>query len=316
MTIHQNYLGCDIAKTVIDVFDPQSGRCFQVKNQAGALRAFASRLDRQSAFVVFEATGVHDRLLRYALADAGIACKRSNPTMVRRFAESRGQLAKTDRLDARTLSDMGSRFEPAADPKPCPERERLAAFARRRDQLVEARANELRHLCEAFDRAIIADINKLIAHLDKQIEAVEAEIARQMKDIGELAEQAARLASAPGVGPVTALTLIAHMPELGHVSPKAIAALAGLAPLNNDSGKRRGKRIIRGGRPRVRKALYMAALGAIRASACLRAFYTAIAQRSGSKKVALIAVARKLLTSLNAMQRDHKQWSPLPATHA
>jgi transposase len=316
MTIHQNYLGCDIAKTVIDVFDPQSGRCFQVKNQAGALRAFASRLDRQSAFVVFEATGVHDRLLRYALADAGIACKRSNPAMVRRFAESRGQLAKTDRLDARTLSDMGSRFEPAADPKPCPERERLAAFARRRDQLVDTRANELRHLCEAFDRAIIADINKLIAHLDKQIEAVEAEIARQMKDIAELAGQAARLASAPGVGPVTALTLIAHMPELGHVSPKAIAALAGLAPLNNDSGKRRGKRIIRGGRPRVRKALYMAALGAIRASARLRAFYTAIAQRSGSKKVALIAVARKLLTSLNAMQRDHKQWSPLPPTHA
>lgn len=112
---------------------------------------------------------------------------------------------------------------------------------------------------------------------------MEAEIARQIKTIDDFAEQAARLVSAPGVGPVTALALIAHMPELGQTSPKAIASLAGLAPFNNDSGARRGKRAIRGGRPRVRKALYMAALGAIRASARFKAFYAVIAARSGSK---------------------------------
>lgn len=309
MTIHHNYIGCDIAKQMLDLFDPETGRLARVRNETVALRAFAATLDAASAFIVMEATGQYDRLLRHALAEAGIAFARLNPVMVRRFAEARGRLAKTDKLDARTLSELGAMFKPAADQPPCSERECLTALARRRDQLVELRAREWRHLCEAFDPAVIADIEAVVAFLDARIAALEADIRRQMDSIGDIAEQAARLASAPGVGPVTALTLIAHMPELGTLSPKAAASLAGLAPFNNDSGARRGRRPIKGGRPRVRKALYMAALGAIRKAERFRSFYTAIAQRSGSKKLAIIAVARKLLTVLNAMQRDQKTYA-------
>jgi len=309
MTLHRNYLGCDISKQMLDLFDPRSGRLLRLANEPAALRTFAATLDPLDSFVVFEASGVYDRQLRHVLGEAGIAFARLNPMMVRRFAQARGRLAKTDRLDARMLSELGGMFRPGADRPPCADRERLTAFARRRDQLVEARAVELRHLAAAFDPAIIADIEAVIAGLDLRIATLEATIARQIGSIDTLAEQAARLASAPGVGPVTALTLVAHMPELGTLSPKTAASLAGLAPFNNESGQRRGKRMIRGGRPRVRQALYMAALGAIRASARFKAFYTDIAARSGSKKLAIIAVARKLITVLNAMQRDQKTYA-------
>jgi transposase len=308
MTIHHSYIGCDIAKAMIDVFDPVSRRLSRVANEAVALAGFAAGLASDS-FVVFEATGHHDKALRHALARAGIACARLNPMMVRRFAQARGRLAKTDRIDARILSEMGAMFRPTADTPPCPGRERLAALARRRDQLVAARALELRHLGETTDVTVIADIEAAIADLANRIAALEVEIGRHIETLDELAAQAERLASAPGIGKVTALTLLAHMPELGTTSPKAIASLAGLAPFANDSGSRTARRRIRGGRPRLRRALYMAALGAIRANQRFKAFYQAIAQRSGSKKCAIIAVARKLITILNAMIRDQKHFA-------
>ena len=309
MIIQQNYIGCDISKQTLDIFDPQTSKFVRIDNERVALQAFVGTLDPETDFLVFEATGHHDRLLRITLAQAGIAFARLNPVMVRRFAQSRGRLAKTDRLDARMLSQYGSLLRPRADPKPDLERERLAAFARRRDQLVDARAMELRHLGEAFDAAIATDINAVIAGLDARIAALEEEIARQIQTVEGMAQRTQRLCSAPGVGKVTALTLVSLMPELGHVNPKAAASLAGLAPMNNDSGQKRGVRSIKGGRRRVRSALYMAALGAIRASDRFREFYQAIALRSGSKKLAIIAVARKLLTVLNAMERTQKAFT-------
>ncbi|WP_394886544.1 IS110 family transposase [Mesorhizobium sp. AaZ16] len=308
--IQHNYIGCDICKDMLDVFDPSSRSFRRLANRAGPIEAFAAGLAPGRDFVVFEATGVHDRLLRHALAEAGIASTRRNPVQTRRFAEAGGLLAKTDKLDARMLSDYGRRFTPAPDQPPCRQRERIAALARRRDQLVEARAREARHLGEAFDPDVIADIEAAVACLAKRIATIEAVIASAIAEAdAATAATFAILRSAPGVGPVTALTLIAHLPELGGRSPKTIASLAGLAPRNNDSGTRRGRRPIRGGRPRVRKALYMAALGAIRAAPRFKAFYSAIAARSGSRKLAVIAAARKLLTILNAMQRDQKAYA-------
>lgn len=305
--IQHNYIGCDISKEMLDVFDPRGRRFRRIANQAGPIEAFVAGLAPARDFVVMEATGVHDRLLRHALARAGIASSRRNPVQTRRFAEAGGLLAKTDRIDARMLSDFGRRLTPAPDQPPCRERERIAALARRRDQLVEIRAREVKHLGEAFDADVIADIEEVVDRIADRIAHIEAVIESAIADAdADTAATFAILQSAPGVGPVTALTLIAHMPELGDRSPKTIASLAGLAPLNNDSGTRHGRRSIRGGRQRVRKALYMAALGAIRAAPKFKAFYTAIADRSGSRKLAIIAVARKLLTILNAMQRDHK----------
>jgi transposase len=309
MTIHPNFIGCDIAKAVIDLFDPRTGKTSHLANEPAVLAAFASGLDPARDILVMEATGSADRLLRHVLAAHAIAFVRVNPTMVRRFAQARGRLAKTDRIDARSLAAFGTMFQPNADPPPDPERERLAALARRRDQLVEARAIERRHLQDAFDPIVRTDIADAIAALDARIAAIETEIEAQARAMRGVQAEIERLVTAPGVGKVTALTLIAHMPELGRLSPKTAASLAGLAPMNDDSGARKGKRRIRGGRPRVRRALYMAALGAVRASTPLRAFYTALAARAASKKLALIAVARKLLTILNAMIRDKKTYA-------
>lgn len=309
MTIHRNYLGCDIAKRFVDLFDPRCGRHQRLANEPPALDAFAATLDPDRDLVVLEATGSHDRLLRHALSAHGIGHVRLNPMTARRFAQARGRFAKTDRIDARSLAEFGATFQPAPDEPPCPRRERLAALARRRDQLVEARAVELKHRADAFEPDVIADIDAMIVVFDARIRDMEALIERELRTDPHLAGQAGRLRSAPGVGPVTALTIIAHMPELGRLSPKAAAALAGLAPFNDDSGQRRGRRSIAGGRPRVRKALYMAALGAIRANSRFNTFYNALAARSGSKKLAIVAVARKLLVALNAMIRDDKAFA-------
>ena len=308
MIIDYNYIGCDISKAVLDIYDPRSGKLCRVDNEPLSLKAFAQALAEDS-FVVFEATGSHDRHLRRELSAAHIAYARLNPVMVRRFAQARGKRAKTDQIDARTLSQMGAMFTLRAGMAFDENRERLTALARRRDQLIELRALELRHLADTAEPLAQSDIQSLIADLGARIALLDAAIASHLKSDAGLAEQAQRLISAPGVGPVTALTLIAHMPELGQISPKAIASLAGLAPYNNDSGTKQGKRSIRGGRSRVRRALYMAALGAIRACNRFKTFYTAIAERSGSKKLAIIATARKLLTALNAMQRTKQNFA-------
>jgi transposase len=309
MSIHRTYYGCDISKAEIEVFDPQAQRFFTLANEPLALERFAQSLKPDHDFVVFEATGGCDRLLRHALGAAGVAFCRFNPARVRRFAEATGRLAKTDRIDARLLAQMGAMLTPSAAPPPDDERERLAALVGRRDQLVELRAIQQRQAASAFDPVVLADIEGLIAELDERIATIEAEIARSASASSAMKADLERLRSAPGVGPVTATNLVALLPELGALSPKRIAALVGLAPFNDDSGPRSGRRHIRGGRGRVRRALYMAALGAVRSHDRFRAFYTKIAERSGSKKLAIIAAARKLLTVLNAMQRDKRAFA-------
>jgi transposase len=304
--IAENYIGCDVSKQTLDVFDEKSARHRRIANEAAAISAYVAGLDPARDFVVMEATGVYDRLLRHALAKAGVGFSRHNPQHTHFYTKSSRQRAKTDRLDAAMLAGYGRRYQPAADPAPCDETERLQSLARRRDQLVEIRAKQKTMLFQAFDADVAADIAGLIASLDARIAAIEALIKAAIGQAREPAGTYRLLVSAPGVAAVTALTLMAHMPELGHRSPKSIAALAGLAPINQDSGKASRRRPIRGGRPRVRRALYMAALGAIRANRKFRDAFTAIASRSGSKKLAIVAVARKLLVSLNAMIREQK----------
>lgn len=307
--IAQNYIGCDVSKDTLDLFDESSRRHRRIANEAAAIAAYVAGLEPACDFVVMEATGVHDRLLRHALGEAGVAFSRHNPQHTHYYAKSAGQQAKTDRLDARMLSGYGRRHQPAAAPAPCRKGERLQSLARRRDQLVETRAKEKMALSQAFDDDVAADIAGSIAALDQRIKAIEALIKAAIHDSQQAARDYHLLVSAPGVSTVTALTLIAHMPELGQRSPKSIAALAGVAPINQDSGRKTGRRPIKGGRSRVRRALYMAALGAIRACARFRDAYQAIAARSGSKKLAIIAIARKLLVALNAMIRDQKAFA-------
>lgn len=309
MTIAHSYIGIDIARARLDLFDDRGGGR-TIANAPDAIAAFIECIAGRSVTVVFEATGTYDRTLRTALAAARIKAIRVNPGRARDFARAAGYLAKTDAVDARMLAAMGRAIALPPDTPLEPQRQELNDLARQRDWLVELRAQEKTRLPQARAQAVRTAIQTHIAWLDQQIRAIETAIETLIDTTPDLNATQRLLQTAPGVGPVTAAILIAQMPELGRRSPKAIAALAGLAPLNNDSGDRRGRRAIKGGRRRVRRALYMAALSAARAVPRFARIYAEIAKRAASKKVAIIAVARKLLVALNAMIAKQQPFTP------
>jgi transposase len=300
-------VGIDVSKQYLDIFDEGLGVPERIANATQAITQIAARW-RCDVLVVFEATGVYDLELREALSEAGIRFARINPARARDFARASGQLAKTDPIDARMLAAFARAMQPATEPTANPARNALAGLAKRRDQLVRMRAQEKNRRSETDDRAMAERIGRLIEVLDGEIAEIEADIRGLIKAEREIADDARLMRSLPGVGPVACMQLIAKMPELGHVGAKQIAALAGLAPFNVDSGACRGKRKIAGGRKRVRDALYMAALNAVRRADPFKAFYARLRRAGKPAKLALIAVARKLLTVLNAMMRDRKPY--------
>ena len=307
MIIRPRYVGIDVSKRYLDIFDESLGVPERIANAPQAITQIAARW-RCDVLVVFEATGVYDLELREALSQAGIRFARINPARARDFARASGQLAKTDPIDARMLASFARAMQPAAEQAANPARNALAGLAKRRDQLVLMRAQEKNRRSEAEDRAMADRIGRLIEVLDTEIAEIEADISALIKTEPEVSDDAQLMRSLPGVGPVTCMQLIAQMPELGKVGPKQVAALAGLAPFNVDSGAYRGKRKIVGGRKRVRDALYMAALNAVRRADPFKAFYARLRQAGKPAKLALIAVARKLLTVLNAIMRDRKPY--------
>ena len=304
MTIHPRYLGCDVSKDFLDIYDPNTAGVDRIANTPDAISTYLDSLHDDNVIVVLEATGAYDRVLRETLAKAGLCYARVNPTKARRYAQVAGFLAKTDAVDARMLHHMGTTFGLSADPHSDPHRQTLTALHKRRDQLVQMCADEKkrRHITDNDD--LQASLQDHIVWLQNEIADIDGKIRELIKATDELRQDVQRLTSAPGVGAVTSTTILALLPELGRLSPKKIASLVGIAPVNNDSGMMRGKRRIKGGRARVRKALYMAALGAIKKDPRFAEFYNRIVERSGIKKVAIIAVARKLLIVLNAMLRD------------
>ena len=307
MIIPLRCVGIDVSKQYLDIFDDGLGVPERIANATQAITQIAARW-RCDVLVVFEATGVYDLELREALSQAGIRFARINPARARDFARASGQLAKTDPIDARMLAAFARAMQPATEQAANPARNALARLAKRRDQLVLMRAQEKNRRSEADDRAMAERISRLIEVLDSEIAEIEADIRGLIKADQEIADDAQLMCSLPGVGPVACMQLITKMPELGHVGAKQIAALAGLAPFNVDSGAFRGKRKIAGGRKRVRDALYMAALNAVRRADPFKAFYARLRQAGKPAKLALIAVARKLLTVLNAMMRDRKPY--------
>jgi transposase len=233
-----------------------------------------------------------------------------NPTAARSFAKAAGFLAKTDQVDARMLAAMGAALRPPPAEPANPATERLARLHKRRDQLVGARKQERTRRRETCEAELLAGIERHLAFLDAEIAALEAQIAALIAAEPTLKLDAQLLVSAPGIGPRVSACLLALMPELGRRSPKTIAALAGLAPINQDSGLRRGQRSIRGGRKRVREALYMAAVGAVRTNSRFRTDYQRLPNAGKPAKLALIAIARKLLVTANAIIRDQQPFAP------
>jgi transposase len=267
----------------------------------------------QPVRVVAEASGGWERLLVVELAAAGLPVAVVNPKRVRDFAKASGLLAKTDRLDARMLAHFAAVLQPALTVLPSDDEQQLAALVTRRRQVVEMHTAEHNRLGTAP--------TQMRPRIQTHLEWLEAELAGLNHDIHAFIRQhsrwqdnADRLESVPGVGHVTASTLLAELPELGHLSHKRLAALVGLAPFNHDSGRRRGKRRIRGGRTAVRNVLYMATLSATRFNPVIRAFYERLLRAGKEKKVALTACMRKLLTILNAMIRHQQAWRQVEAS--
>ena len=309
MIISHPCVGIDVSKHHLDVFDEAVGASERIANAPHAITELVARW-RCDVFVVFEATGVYDLKLREALRQAGIKFSRINPARARDFARAGGQIAKTDLIDARMLAAFARAMQPATEQVSTAARSALARLAKRRDQLVAMRAQEKNRRSEAEDADMAERIGRLIKVLDHEIAEIEAEIGALIKAEAELLDDAQLMRSLPGIGPVACMQLITQMPELGQVGPKQAAALAGLAPFNVDSGAYRGKRKIGGGRKRVRDALFMSALNAVRRDDRFKAFYARLRKAGKPAKLALIAVARKLLTILNAMIRDRKAYLP------
>ncbi len=302
MTLTSHRIGIDISKAWLDVFDAATGKLSRIPNQATDIGTWLA-LVPPDALIVFEATAPYDTQLRQALTAASRTSVRVNPSRARDFARAAGFLAKTDAVDARMLAAIPDALDLPLAPAFDADREALAALHRRRDQLVETRATELGRSADEPDARALQSLARHIVWLNGEIKVLDAEI-RAMLDNPKVAPTVAILRSLKGVGDVTIATLIALLPELGNSSAKSIAALAGLAPLNRDSGTMRGQRHIGGGRRRVRRALYMAALGAIRCIPRFKQRYLEIKARSGHAKVAIIAVARKVLVTLNAMLKS------------
>ena len=310
MIINPGFIGIDVSKHFLDVFEGGNSRAEHLGNSEESLAIVTARWKNSGAFVLFEATGHYDARLRRALSAAGIAFARVNPARARDFARAAGILAKTDKIDARMLAAMAQMLAPARAAETDEAREALALAHKRRDQLVLMRQQERTRRSECSDAAILTDLEVHLTWLDARIKQWDTEIRRLLAQSEQLNHTARLLRSIPGFGPVAATTLIALMPELGLLQPKKIAALAGLVPFNVDSGQFKGIRRIKGGRKRVRDALYMAAVAAARSHGRFRTVYQRLRAAGKPAKVALIAIARKLLVTANAVLRDNVAFQP------
>jgi len=261
------------------------------------------------ALIVLEATGGYQRTAAATLAAKGLPVAVINPRQVRDFARATGQLAKTDDGDAQILALFAERIRPEVRPLTTEAQQAFAALVHRRRQIVEMLTAE-RNRRGQMHVGVIPDIDAHIEYLEGRKDAVEATIERTVKDSPMWRADDALLRSVPGIGPATSSLLLALLPELGHLSPKEIAALVGLAPFNCDSGTFRGTRRIWGGRVAVRNALYMATLVAIRFNDPLKAHFDQLRARGKAWKVAVVACMRKLLVWLNAIVRDQTPWAP------
>jgi transposase len=308
MTVSQERIGVDIAKRWIDVHHLGSGARRRVPSDPKSLAAFARGAASAGALVVYEASGGHERALADALDEAGAARVRVNARQARDFARATGRLAKTDRVDAAVLAEMGRALRLAPDAPADPTRARLARLARRLEALKAMEKTEGQRLCMEPDAFVRRDIAALRRSLARRIDALEAEIGRLIEATPPLAEAERLIRTAPGVGPTLAHRILAYLPELGALNRRAAASLAGLAPHACDSGTMRGRRMIWGGRAEARRALYLAGFIASRCDPGLRAFRERLQEAGKPPKLAIVAVARKLLTILNAMLKDRKPY--------
>lgn len=307
MTISsEKYIGIDVSKDKLDVAIWGEKKCLEFSNSKKGIASLVKQmLVLKPKLLVVEATGGYEEVVVVGLFAAGLPVALVSPQRVRQYARAKGLLAKTDRLDAQILADYGRQIQPRLFVGKSEEQRRLSVLVGRRKQLnemIQAEKNRLR----ARDMSLQRSLERVIACLQAELDSVDQEIEQFLYQHHELAEQEKLLRSAKSIGRVTAATLLADLPELGQLDRKEIAALVGVAPMNRDSGRKRGYRKTQGGRPDVRSALYMSALTGIRYNPILKAQYDQLVKRGKEKKVAITACMRKMLTILNAMMRDQQ----------
>jgi transposase len=305
-TSSETYVGIDVSKDRLDVAVLGEEREWQVENNQEGIAKLVKQMEEVCPeLIVVEATGGYQRVVVDALLHAGLPVAVVNPARVRQFARACGLLAKTDKLDAQVLAVFGQRVQPKLYEGKSEAEKQLSALLVRRKQLEEmlkAEQNRLRTISVSLK----SSVEHVIVFLKEQKKRLDEQIQLFLQEHQAWQEQTEILSSAPGVGPVTTATLLAELPELGKMDRKKIAALVGVAPMNYDSGKRRGYRKTKGGRTNVRSVLYMSTLVATRYNPLIRAQYQHLLKRGKEKKVALTACMRKFLTILNAMMRNQQ----------
>ena len=302
-------VGVDVGKLMLDVHIYEKNLHWQDENTPKGINRILKRLAYYRVKrLVMEATG------RYQLALAAAAYQKSlpvcivKPLSIRRYAGAVDQLAKTDKIDARVIAEYAALLQPDPTPKVGRNLRIIKDLLTRRKQVIEMRTQELNRL-QIMGQMLESSCRRVLRCLDSEIRSIEKRLDRVVQQQAEWSEKRTLLLSAPGVGDTLTYTLLADLPELGTLTRKQVAALVGVAPINRDSGRLRGKRRIKGGRAGVRTTLYMATLSATQCNPVIRAFYRQLVDQGKHKKVALTACMRKFITMLNAMVRDQVTWA-------
>jgi transposase len=303
------YAGVDVAKHHWDVaIAGRRGVRRFTADEAGLAELLAWLEKLKAQLVCLEATGGYERSLRAALQKRNFPVSVVNPRQIRDFARSAGELAKTDAIDAGMIARFAATFHPEPDEPPTPALERMRTLRARRQQVVHSITQEKNRLAAGPDAEARESIEEAIKFYERQLRELDRKLTELTRTDPVLRERLALLVTVPGVGVVTAAALLAELPELGAMNRGQAAKLVGLAPINRDSGKLRGKRMIGGGRSQVRRSLYMATLTATKHNKSIHSYYQQLLQRGKAKMTAIVACMRKLLLILNAMLKKQSPW--------
>ena len=307
----RNCIGIDVAKQYFDLHILETGQDRRMENSAGGIAKFVALCNKiKPELIVMEATGGYELILAATVQAEGFAVAVVNPRRIRDFARAAGQIAKTDKLDARIIAQFAATMEPMPTEQISENTQKLKALMARRDQLVGLHTAESNRLEHANGKEIRRSIAAVLKVIESQLKTIDRQITEHIDNTPRLRQRSEILDSVPGIGPTTANMLVTELPELGRLNRRQIAALVGVAPIARDSGTFRGKRTTGGGRKKIRSRLFMPTLVAVRHNPVLRAYYNKLLGRGKCKMVALVAVMRKLICIMNTMAKNNQKWDP------
>jgi transposase len=305
----ENCIGIDVSKLVFDVHVLSTGKGMQFDNDSKGIGSCIKLCHEiKPELIVMESTGGYELALASNLCTQGFAVSVVNPRRIRDFAKACGQLAKTDKIDARIIARYAATLEPMPTRVITDNARKLKALVTRRNQLIEMRTAENNRMEHALDKEIKKSVQAVIRLIDRQIASIDQKIGGQIASMPELMQKVDALKSVPGIGKTTASMLVAELPELGQLNRRQIAALVGVAPINRDSGQFKGKRMTGSGRRHIRSRLFMPTLVATRYNPAIKIYFDRLVKQGKPKMVAIVAAMRKLLVIMNSMLKNNQQW--------